>query len=118
MSTWNIAVILFIIAVALLILSYYKKETSTTFQEKIEDNFLDLYQENVQLKKRLDQIEEKLNLQVTEDDAGPILLPRISSQIIALYTDGKTEAQIAQALDLTKDEVEAAIGNYIDQGTN
>lgn len=118
MSTWNIAVILFIIAVALLILSYYKKETSTTFQEKIEDTFLDLYQENVQLKKRLDQIEEELNIQVTEDATGQILLPRITNQIIAHYTNGKTENEIAEALDLSQEEVAGTIENYIDQGTN
>lgn len=118
MSMWNTAVIFFIIAIVLLILSYYKKDTSTTLQEEMEETSLDLYQENIQIKKRLDYIEKKLNLQVTKDSTGHTLLPRTISQIITLYTDGKTEIEIAETLDLTKEDVKKTIGDYIDKGTN
>lgn len=118
MSMWNIAVIFFIIAIVLLILSYYRKDTSTTLQEEIEETSLNLYQENIQIKKRLDHIEKELNLQVTEDSNGQILLPRTINEIIILYTDGKTEIEIAEALDLTKEDVTNTINGYIDQGTN
>lgn len=118
MSMWNIAVIFFIIAIVLLILSYYRKDTSTTLQEEIEETSLNLYQENIQIKKRLDHIEKELNLQVTEDSNGQTLLPRTINEIIILYTDGKTEIEIAEALDLTKEDVTNTINGYIDQGTN
>lgn len=118
MSMWNTAVIFFIIAIVLLILSYYKKDTSTTLQEEMEETSLDLYQENIQIKKRLDYIEKKLNLQVTKDSTGHTLLPWTISQIITLYTDGKTEIEIAETLDLTKEDVKKTIGDYIDKGTN
>ncbi|MDO5456725.1 MAG: hypothetical protein GX638_17700 [Crenarchaeota archaeon] len=118
MTMWNLAALFFIIAVILLILSYYKKDTTLTLQEEVEQTSLDLYQENVQIKKRLDQIEKKLDLQTLTDTEGHTLLPGTINRVIALYTEGQTETEISEALDLREEDITHTIEDYIDKGSN
>ena len=62
MKTGSIAIVLIIIAIALLVWSFFKQDTGEKIQEEFEELSLQLLQDNHQLKERVSALEKELAL--------------------------------------------------------
>lgn len=45
-------------------------------------------------------------------------MPGTINRVIALYTEGQTETEISEALDLREEDITHTIEDYIDKGSN
>lgn len=110
-------IILLACSVVLFLLSFMQKGNSKQIESEMEEIASQLMQENFELKKRVSTLENTLKI-----DADTVTPVRTSSkklrdlrkkQIITLYTSGVTIEEIVTQSELSEDQVNEIIAEYV-----
>lgn len=110
-------IILLACSVILFLLSFMQKGNSKQIENEMEEIASQLMQENFELKKRVSTLENTLKI-----DADTVTPVRTSSkklrdlrkkQIITLYTSGVTIEEIVTQSELSEDQVNEIIAEYV-----
>lgn len=116
----TLIVLLFSLAIALLIISFFGKDKVAKLEEDLEQMTLTYMQDIYQLKKKVKILEEEFVIQddpvpsvkdqstVTPNDIEPIH-EILKSQVLSLYSQGLTLDQIARQSSLTKEQTISVI---------
>ncbi|MBC1473110.1 hypothetical protein HB852_00575 [Listeria grandensis] len=110
-------IILLACSVVLFLLSFMQKGNSKQLENEMEEIASQLMQENFELKKRVSTLEN--TLKVDADSVTPVrtsskkLRDLRKKQIITLYTSGVTIEEIVTQSELSKDQVNEIIAEYV-----
>lgn len=115
---WIIVILLFAASVALLIASFFKKDSSNQLQEEVEELSLDMLHDIHIMKQRVAFLEQKMDIEPPEENKKERVLDITKKQVIKLYTRGVTVEEISSELKLQESTVQAIIDEYITEGMN
>lgn len=110
-------IILLACAVVLFLLSFMQKGNSKQIENEMEEIASQLMQENFELKKRVSTLENTMNIDA--DTATPVrtsskkLRDLRKKQIITLYTSGVTIEEIVTQSELSEEQVNEIIAEYV-----
>jgi len=114
MDGWFVVLLLFAIAVALWVASYFVKEPEDQLQEEFEEVSLNLLQDIHVLKKRLETMEQEMDIEVQEDPTRNGRVMEITKRhVLTLYTKGTAVGEIVEQINLPEAAVQDIIDDYI-----
>ncbi|WP_231735033.1 hypothetical protein [Bacillus sp. FJAT-29937] len=117
MMGWALA-ILFIAAIVLLILSFYKsKQSSTRLEQQIDHLTFSLMEEVYQLQQQIKSLE--IDAEITAKEAGNETIPYekrlLLRELIDLHRRGYSYESIAEENQMSIDEAESLLAPFIKQ---
>ncbi|SFH72990.1 hypothetical protein [Pisciglobus halotolerans] len=113
MNSWIIAIILLIIAIALIVWSFFKKDSGEKIQEEFEELSLQLLQDIYHLKERVSILESELNIPSQDLPATDTIHEVIKKHVIHLYTQDVSTEDIANQTRLMEETVKQIIDEYV-----
>lgn len=115
----SVIIILLVAAVLFFILSFFQKNENKHIEDKIDEIASQWMFENFELRKRVTDLEKALKLESQEEiipDKTPItpsVRELLKKQVITLYTSGVIASEIAEQSELSKQEVDEIIEEYL-----
>lgn len=106
---------LFILAIILLVISFFKKDKVAKLEEELEQITLSHMQDIYQLKKKVSILEEEFIIQeqpryYSSPTSQPVVINEIiKNQVLALHRQGCSLDQIEKQSTLTKEQIIAVI---------
>lgn len=113
MDLWIIVIVLLVIAIALIVWSFYKQDNGEKIQEEFEELSLQWLQEINHLKKRVVLLESELNIQSEELPLSDKAHDVLRKHIITLYTQGAAPEDISSQTRLSEKTVLSVIDEYV-----
>lgn len=113
MKTGSIAIVLIIIAIALLIWSFFKQDTGEKLQEEFEELSLQLLQDIHQLKERVAALEKELAISSSNLTETNQVQADIKKKVIHLYKKGVSIQETASQENVPEETVKQIIDDYI-----
>lgn len=113
MDLWIIVIALLVIAVALMIWSFYKQDNGEKVQEEFEELSLQWLQEINHLKKRVLSLESELNIQSEELPLSDKVHDVLRKHVVTLYTQGIAIEEISSQTRLSEKTIKAVIDDYV-----
>lgn len=113
MKTESIAIVLVIIAIALLIWSFFKQDTGEKLQEEFEELSLQLLQDIHQLKERVSALEKELAISSSNLTRTDQVQEGVKENVIHLYKNGVSIQEAASQENVSEEMVKQIIDDYI-----
>jgi hypothetical protein len=103
---------LFVVAIVLLLLSFFSKDRVSKLEDDLEQLSLTYMQDVYQLKRKMKVLEEELLIQEPVSTVPPVRYQKkapineiLKSQVISLYNQGLSLQQIERQSTLSQDEI-------------
>lgn len=115
----SIIIILLIAAIFFFVLSFFQKNDGKHLEDKLDEISGQWMYENYELRKRVTDLEQALKIESQEKiipDKTPItpnIHELLKKQVITLYTSGVIASEIAEQSELSKQEVDEIIEEYL-----
>lgn len=116
MNGWTIPLILVGIAVLLWIISYFLHDSEQNIQEEFEELSLDLLQDMHQIKKRMETMEEELEIESDPSPNNGRIMDITKRHVLTLYTKGVGTEDIVEQIKISETAVKDIIDDYIAEG--
>lgn len=116
MTEWILVIALLAVAAGLFIASYFVKDTGEKNQEEFEELSLNLLQDMHAMKKRLELMEQEMDLEVLEEQRTGRVMDITKRHVLTLYTKGTSPEDITEQIKIPEAAVQDIIDEYIAEG--
>jgi len=116
MTEWILVIVLLAVAVGLFVASYFVKDPADQAQEEFEELSLNLLQDLHMMKKRLEVMEQEMEIESAEDVHNGRVMDITKRHVLTLYTKGISPEEIVEQIKIPQAAVHDIIDEYIAEG--